>query len=346
MDDIMDCFAVLKIQPTNHAHLIKAAYYKALQNSLADTESNNFITLRRCYIKALRNARHIFEESPISRQTPSTDAYLHPISKQNDNQAPLEKLTITRLRHALCLQPDNPLLLTEIAQHYIEINKYRLAIDILKSIRILSPLHTEARHLLLKTEDAWCLRLTKRFHNLSSEDVEYLVRHMIRKHQYRKALSFLEKTLSSRLKGLHAPTLFRLCAECMTVLRVDTAQNYFEKSLEHTHELNENPKTALLAYIEYLFTFQQFETLLLLIDDLIALDPNQHRCHFLKGESLRQTKHYKQSITSLRYAIGLSPYKTDYYDLIAKAYKETGHLEKANSYAEAADKIKTETFNK
>jgi tetratricopeptide (TPR) repeat protein len=349
----MDYFAALRIPPTNHTNLIKEAYYKALQKLLTDTDSNHFTTLRSCYTQALRNARHIFEESPSSKHTKAMNkavqepahATIHTKSKHNHNQAPSLELTITHLRQALNLQPNNPLILTEIAKYYLEINKYRLAIDILKSIRILSPLHTEAQDLLKQSEDAWCFRLTKRFHNLSSEDIGYLIRHKMHNNQYREALNFLEKAISTRLTDLHAPTLFKLYAECMAALRIDTASHYFEKALEQTHELNENPRAALLAYIEYLFVFKQFDTLLLLIDDLIKLDPNQHRYHYLKGESLIQTKHYKQSITSFRYAIGLSPYNAEYYALIALAYREAGHFEKSKSYAKAGDNINTKATN-
>jgi len=340
MDNIMDSFAALKIQPTNQSRIIKQAYYKVLQTLLADTSSNNFITLRRCYIQALRNSRRTVDASSTLKHAPLNSTKHAQVAATHSTKNPSsEKLTISDLRHALYLQPYNPFILIEISKYYIEINKYRLAIDILESILDLSPRHTEAKLLLLKTEHAWCLRLAKRFKKLSSEDIEYLIRHKMSNSQYREALTYLEKAISTRLTDLHAPTLFRLSAECMASQRIDTASHYFEKALEQTHDLNENPSTTLLAYIEYLFAFKQFDMLLLLIDDLIKLDPNQHRYHYLKGESLRQIKHYRQSITCLRYAIGLSPNKAKYYDRIAHAYRESGHIEKAGKYAQVSSDI-------
>jgi len=343
----MDCFAALNIQATNQSHLIKLAYSKALQVRLSDISSTNFTTLRRHYIQALRRSRSIFDVSFSSKPTTfleNTD-HLKTVVKQSDNNAPLDNMTILNLRHALSLQLHNPFILTKISKHFIEINKYRLAIDTLESILALSPDHKEAQSLLLTTEHTWHLRLVKRFNTLSPEDVEYLIRHKMHNNQYREALTLLKRAISSRLKGLHAPTLFRLSAECMASLRVDTAPHYFEKSLEYTHELNENPSATLLAYIEYLFAFKQFDTLLLLIDDLIKLNPNQHRYHFLKGESLSQTQHYKQGITSLRYAIGLSPNTSIYYDRIVHAYHGLGNTEKAGHYAKAGSEIHTEQLD-
>jgi tetratricopeptide (TPR) repeat protein len=338
MDDFMDCFTALKIHPTNYAHIIKQAYHKALQEQLSDISTSNFTTLRRSYIKALRHARGIFKEP-----YPPTNMHLENI--QHAYHTPLEKMTISSLRHALSLQPHNPFILTDLAKEYLGTSKYRLAIDILKAIDTFYPQYTKARQLLLTAEAAWCLRLAKRFNNLSPEDIEYLIRYKMCNNQHKEALTFLEKAILTRLKGLHPPTLFKLSAECMAALRIDAAPHYFEKSLEHTHELNENPRETLLAYIEYLFAFKQFDTLILLIDDLIELDPNQHRYHYLKGESLRQTKRYKQSITSLRYAIGLAPNKAAYYHCIAHAYRESGKNKKANTYAKAGANINTVDAN-
>jgi len=334
----MDCFAALNIEPTVSSHTIKCAYAKALQVLLTDLSSNHFTTLRRSYIQALRSSRSIFEAPSSLENTEHAQA----TTTQNDNSLHLKEFTISSLRHALYLHPHNSFILTEISKFYIEINKYRLAVDILESILIFTPSHKEARQLLIKTEHTWCLRLEKRFNTLSPEDMEYLIRHKIHNKQYSEALTQLKRAISSRLQGLHAPTIYRLSAECMATLRIDTATNYFEKSLEHTYDLNENPSTALLAYIEHLFAQKHFDTLLLLIDDLIKLDPNQHRSHYLKGESLSQIKHYKQSITSLRYAIGLCPNKVGYYDRIAHAYRELGHTEKAGHYAKAGSDIHME----
>lgn len=334
----MDCFTALKIQPTNHSHIITQAYYKALQEHLADISTNNFTTLRRFYTQALREARRIFKESHSPKITQLENI-------QQADHPPSEKMTILRLRHALSLQPYCPFILTDIAKYYLEANKYRLAVDILNAIITLNPQHTEALHLLTTVDEGWCARLAKRFNNLTSEDIEHLIRHKMRNKQHKEAHKYLAKAMATRLKSLHAPTLFKLSAECMATLRIDAAPHYFEKSLEHTYALNENPRETLLAYIEYLFAHKQFDTLLLLIDDLVKLDPNQHRYHYLKGESLRQTKCYSQSITSLRFAIGLAPNNAAYYHCIAQAYCESGHNKKASEYAIAGTNITTEHAN-
>ena len=341
MDNIMNCFAALKIQPTSNPHIIKQAYSKALQCLLADATSHCFGQLRRSYIDALRHSRKIFKA-----QYPSEAAWLESteycqMTMDINSTVNLDNASISDLRDALQLQPHNTYVLTLIAKYYIDTNKYRLAIDILESIREFSPLNTETRHLLQHAEKVWCKRLIKRFNSLSPEDMEYLILHEMRNKRHNIALTYLKKAISTRLNSLHAPTLFRMIAECMVVLRIDTASHYFEKSLEYSHMLNENPCVTLLVYIEYLFAFKHFETLLLLVDELISLDPNQHRFHYLKGESLSQTKYYKQSITNLRYAIGLSPSNADYYTSIAHAYRELGHHEKAVKYAKAGSKIST-----
>ena len=339
----MDCFAALNIQATNHLHLIKLAYSKALQERLADISSNNFTTLRRHYIQALRSSRSIFEAPPSSKHTKSNNTELPlKVIKKNSNNIPLDALTISSLRHVLHLHPHNPFILTEISKHFIEKDKHRLAIDILESILLWSPDHKEAQQILSKAEHTWCLRLVKKFNTLSPEDMEYLIHHKMHNNQYNEALTLLKRAIPTSLNGLHAPTIFRLSAECMANLRIDTAPHYFEMGLEQTYKLNENPSTTLHAYMEYLFKFKQFATLLLLIDDLIKLDPNQHRYHYLKGESLSQTLHYKQSIPSLRYAIGLSPNTSNYYDRIAHVYRELSDTEKADHYAKAGSDIHTE----
>ena len=119
----------------------------------------------------------------------------------------------------------------------------------------------------------------------------------------------------------------------------DSTAADFEKALDASDTLNENSSKTLLAYIEHLFTIEHFDTLLLLIDDLITLDPNQHRYHYIKGESLRLTERYNLGITSLHYAIGLAPAISVYYDSIARAYSALEKYEKACEYAEAGLKI-------
>lgn len=338
----MDCFAALEIQPTNNSHLIKKAYYRLLLQQLADDIStNNFTALRRQHARAQRYAKSIFEQ-PVSLRT---QVHTNDQKKTSNFYTCSNQSSIIALRKALELEPNNPFILTDIASHYLESNKYRLAIEILTAIQTFHPSHVEAKKLLLNTEHIWFTRQIKRFNNLSSEDIEDLIHHKMRNNQYTQALTLLDKAISLRLNSLHPPTLFKLSAQCMAKLKIDTAPHYFEKSLEHTYQLNENPSEILLCYIEYLFTFRHYDTLLLLVDDLISLDPNQHRSHYLKGEALRKTKRYKQSITSLRYAIGLAPETALYYRLIAEVYRETGHTKKANEYLDAGKNMHKEAFS-
>ena len=119
----------------------------------------------------------------------------------------------------------------------------------------------------------------------------------------------------------------------------DSTAADFEKALDASDTLNKNSSKTLLAYIEHLFTIKHFDTLLLLIDDLITLDPNQHRYHYIKGESLRLTERYNLGITSLHYAIGLAPAISDYYDSIARAYSALEKYEKACEYAKVGLEI-------
>ena len=114
-------------------------------------------------------------------------------------------------------------------------------------------------------------------YTLRSEEIECLIRDLMNRNKHDEALKQLTSLQSKRINGLHTPISYRLSAECMAALHQDSAMAYFEKSLEQTYALNENPTTILLAYIEYLFEHNHFDALLLLIDDLITLDPNQHR---------------------------------------------------------------------
>jgi len=116
----------------------------------------------------------------------------------------------------------------------------------------------------------------------------------------------------------------------------DSAAAFLEKALDASDSLNKNSSKTLLAYVEHLFTIEHFDTLLLLIDDLITLDPNQHRYHYIKGESLRLTERYHLGITNLHYAIGLAPTISRYYESIARAYSALGKYEKACEYAEVS----------
>ena len=314
----MNSFSALGIKPTQHKDVIKQAYYTAILEHLTKTPPDHLATLHRHYIKAVRHARSIFIAHP---------------GRSANRQSHAEQLG------PLSSQPNTYFILIELAEHYLERNKYRIAIDILNAMQVAYATSVDIKKRLTKAESIWCSRLTKRFHHLSSEDTEYLIEHMMRHNRHREALTLLSKAISKRSQSLYLPNLLQLSAQCMAALRIDTAPHYFDKALECTHKLNENPRDILLAYVEYLFSFKQFDTLLLLVDDLIKLDPNQHRYHFLKGEALRQTHHLTESITCFRYAIGLAPQNTKYYHLIARAYRDVGNASNACAYAQAGDDI-------
>ena len=124
MDDIMDCFIALNIQATNNTGIIKQAYCKLLQKSLADPNADNFLKLRRHYLEALRSARSIFDVVPSPNLSPFENTeHQRRLTDQSNHRHATESNSLYALRQALRMQPNSPFILTDIAKYYLIPNK-------------------------------------------------------------------------------------------------------------------------------------------------------------------------------------------------------------------------------